>query len=263
MKYKELGDTGLEVPEIGLGTSRYTGGEAPLRRGISLGAFLIDTAELYQTEDVVGLAVQPMRKDVFIATKVWSTHFRYDDVIEAAENSLKRLGTHYIDLYQLHKPNPDVPIEETMGAMDRLVEDGKVRFIGVSNFSVDQLKGAQAASKSKIVSNQVHYSLVERGIERDLLPYCQENSVTIIAYGPLAASRGIAHIRSSLREGALESVARATGKSEAQVALNWCISRPSVNTIPKSDSAERIEENCGASGWRLTSEQIEILERPP
>ena len=123
----------------------------------------------------MGDAVAGIRDDVFVATKVSSSHFTYDDLIEAADDSLKRLRTDYIDLYQLHWPSQSVPIEETMRAMDRLVEEGKVRFIGVSNFSVTQLEEAQATTGNKIVSNQVSYSLVEREIERELLPYCQEH----------------------------------------------------------------------------------------
>jgi diketogulonate reductase-like aldo/keto reductase len=258
MEHKQLGDSGVLVPEIGLGVAAYKGGPAPLRKGVSLGAVLIDTAESYRTEDAVGDAIRGIRDQVFIATKVSSSHFRYDDVIDAADKSLRRLGTDRIDLYQLHSPSPDIPIEETMGAMDRLVEDGKVRFIGVSNFSVAQMREAQAAMTNKIVSNQVRYSLVDRTIEEELLPYCQEHNVTIIAYSPLAI--GIEKLRAGLSEGALTEVARDAGKTEAQVALNWCTSKGNVIAIPKSDSVDRTEENCMASGWRLSSEQLEVLE---
>ncbi len=145
-----------------------------------------------------------------------------------------------------------------MRAMDKLVEDGKVRFIGVSNFSVAHMREAQAAMTNKIVSNQVRYSLVYRTIEEELLPYCQGHDVTIIAYSPLAI--GIEKLRAGLEEGVLADVAREVGKTEAQVALNWCTSRANVIAIPKSDSVDRTEENCMASGWRLTSEQVAALE---
>ena len=259
MEHKELANTGVELPEIGLGTAGYRGGVAPLQRGISLGAFLIDTAEAYDTEDAVGEAIRDIRDEVFVATKVSPPHFRHDDVLKAADNSLKRLGTTHIDLYQLHVPSSDIPIEETMGAMDRLVEAGKIRFIGVSNFSVAQLKQAQAASTNKIVSNQVRYSLVDRSIEAELLPYCQENDVTILAYSPLAV--GMGKLNARLNKGVLEQVAQETGKTEAQVALNWCVSHENVITIPKSDSVERTEENCRASGWKLSTEQLIVLEQ--
>ena len=114
MELKELGNTGVMVPEVGLGTARYTGGAEPLRRGIELGAFLIDTAEMYRTEDAVGQAVKGIRDRVFIATKVLGSHLRYDQVMRAAESSLRQFGTDYIDLYQIHWPNPSLPIKETM-----------------------------------------------------------------------------------------------------------------------------------------------------
>ena len=253
MEFKELGGTGVKIPEIGLGTAGYTSGSKPLRRGIDLGATHIDTAESYGTEDQVGACVAGIRNQVFISTKVSPGHFRHKDLINAANNSLKLLQTDHIDLYQLHRPNPDVPIAETMGAMDRLVQDGKVRFVGVSNFSVSELKAAQSATSNKIVSNQVRYSLSDRYIEGELLPYCQKHAVTVIAYSPLKAIWG-----GSLE--ALRSVAETTGKTEAQVALNWSTNRDGIVTIPKSNSTARIEENCGGSGWRLTEGQVTLLE---
>lgn len=226
---------------------------------MDLGASLIDTAEAYGTEELVGQAIQGIRNRVLIATKVWQTHFRRREVKRAAENSLKRLGTDYIDLYQLHWPNPNVPVEETLGAMEELVDEGKVRFIGVSNFYVAELRDAQAAmTRHKIVSNQLPYSLVDRRIERDLLPYCQENSISVIAYSPLAS--GVHQIKARDRVGALTKVVAMTGKTEAQVALQWCISRGSVIAIPRSSSIQHIEENCGASGWQLSPEQMRLLE---
>src|SRR3989338_9876231 len=186
----ELGKTGVQLPEIGLGTLQYSGGLEPLRKGVSLGAILIDTAEMYGTEEVVGEAVKGQRQQVFIATKVSGNHLRYDEVLRAAENSLKRLGTDYIDLYQIHWPDPGVPLKETMRAMETLVDAGKVRFIGVSNFYLKNLEEAQACmTKYRIVSNQVKYSLMQRGVEEDMLAYCQENNITLIAYSPLDRGR--------------------------------------------------------------------------
>ena len=264
MELKELGATGVQLPEIGLGTWQYRGGFEPLRRGISLGAFLIDTAEMYGTEDVVGEAVKGKRQEVFIATKVSGNHLRYDQVLRAAEDSLKKLGTDYIDLYQIHWPDPSVPIRETMRAMEALVDTGKVKFIGVSNFYVKNLKEAQACmTKYQIVSNQVKYSLLNRGIEEDTLAYCQENNITVIAYSPL--DKGGLTLKPVLRNRAalnvLQKVALETGKTVAQVALNWCISKPNVIAIPKSDKVERVVENCQASGWRLSPRQVETLDR--
>ena len=258
MQYKKLADTNIKIPEIGLGTWEYRGGVEPLQKGLSLGAFLIDTAEIYGTEEIVGRVIEGKRDQVFLATKVSPEHFDYQAVITAANNSLKRLGTDYIDLYQLHWPNPDIPIGETMAAMDKLVSAGKVRFIGVSNFSLAQFKEAQSVTENKIVSNQVRYNLVDRRIERELLPYCQKHNVTVIAYSPLA--HGMSNLKTKLGGHVLEEVARDAGKTEAQVALNWCISRGKVIAIPKSNSSQRTTENCNASGWRLTPYQIDLLE---
>jgi diketogulonate reductase-like aldo/keto reductase len=280
IQLKELGNTGVMVPEVGLGTARYTGGVEPLRRGIELGAFLIDTAEMYRTEDAVGQAVKGIRDRVFIATKVLGSHLRYDQVMRATESSLRRLGTDYIDLYQIHWPNPRVPIKETMGAMEALVDSEQVRYIGVSNFSVKELEEARAAmTRYPIVSNQVLYNLKRREIEKDLLPYCQQNHITVIAYTPLADGSLTARSPSQedQRRGPLlraagrllgreqerqrlQEVADEVGKTPAQVALNWCVSRPNVIVIPKSNSLARIEENCGASGWRLSEDQLRQLD---
>jgi diketogulonate reductase-like aldo/keto reductase len=258
VQYKKLADTNIKIPEIGLGTWEYRGGVEPLQKGLSLGAFFIDTAEIYGTEEIVGRVIEGKRDQVFLATKVSPEHFDYQAVITAANNSLKRLGTDYIDLYQLHWPNPDIPIGETMAAMDKLVSAGKVRFIGVSNFSLAQFKEAQSVTENKIVSNQVRYNLVDRRIERELLPYCQKHNVTVIAYSPLA--HGMSNLKTKLGGHVLEEVARDAGKTEAQVALNWCISRDKVIAIPKSNSSQRTTENCNASGWRLTPYQIDLLE---
>src|SRR5271154_1612610 len=122
MELKELGNTGVMVPEVGTGVWQYNGGVEPLRRGIELGAFLIDTAEVYGTENVVGKAVKGIRDKVFIATKVSGENLAYDDVLRAADTSLRRLDTEYIDLYQIHWPSSQVPIEETMRAMETLAD---------------------------------------------------------------------------------------------------------------------------------------------
>src|SRR5205823_4389661 len=190
IELKQLGNTGVMVPEIGLGTWKYRGGVEPLRRGIELGAYLIDTAEIYRTENVVGQAIQGMRERVFIATKVSGAHLSYDQVLRAAEGSLRLLDTEVIDLYQIHWPNTRVPIKETMQAMETLVDRGQVRYIGVSNFSVRELRAAQEViTKYPIVANQVLYNLNRRAIERDLLLYCQEHQIIILAYTPLDDGR--------------------------------------------------------------------------
>ena len=263
MEHRELGSTGEMVPEIGLGTWKYKGGSEPLRKGIELGANLIDTAEMYRTEDAVGLAIKDRRDQVFLATKVLSSNLRYDAVLRSAENSLHLLDDDVIDLYQIHSPNSSVPIAETMRAMEELVDRGVVRYIGVSNFSVVQLREAQQAmTKYPVVSNQVLYNLKRRQIERDLIPYCVDNRITVMAYTPLAdgSLSGKSRFPSDKRGAILEKVAQEVGKTPAQVALNWCLSRPSVIVIPKSNSVARTVENCGASGWSLTPVQVALLD---
>ncbi|MCS6926116.1 MAG: aldo/keto reductase [Candidatus Binatia bacterium] len=263
MELKPLGNTGVMVPEIGLGMWRYTGGVEPLRLGVELGAFLIDTAEIYGTEEVVGQAVRGIRDRVCLATKVSPDHLQYEAVLRAAEGSLRRLDTHYIDLYQIHWPNPYVPIQETMRAMEALVDRGLVRYIGVSNFSVPQLREAQAAMRNyPIVSNQVLYNLNRRQIEADLLPYCLQQGIAVIAYSPLDEGRLATGpwFQPDRRMWALGQVAAYVQKTPAQVALNWCTARPPVIVIPKSNSPARVVENCGASGWRLSQEQIRFLD---
>jgi diketogulonate reductase-like aldo/keto reductase len=263
MELRPLGKTGVMVPEVGLGTWKYKGGVEPLRRGIELGAFLIDTAEIYRTEDVVGQAIKDCRDQIFLATKVSGAHLQHDEVLRAAEASLRLLGTDHIDLYQIHWPNARVPIAETMRAMETLVDRGQVRYIGVSNFSLRELQAAQKAMRQyPIVANQVLYNLNRRDIERDLLPYCQQHDITILAYTPLDDGRLAKKpwLRSSRGMNVLDQVATEVHKTLAQVALRWCTSRPNVITIPKSDSVQRTVENCQASGWQLSQEQVQRLD---
>ena len=263
LEYRELGNTGEMVPEIGLGTWRYKGGPEPLQKGIDLGAYLIDTAEMYKTEDAVGAAIKDRRDKVFLATKVLGSNLRHDDVLRAAEKSLRLLNDDVIDLYQIHWSDRSVPIAETMGAMEDLVTRGMVRYIGVSNFSVAEMQDAQQVmTNNPIVSNQVLYNLKRRDIEYDLIPYCVDNDVTIIAYTPLAdgSLSGESRYRPDKGGLILMRVAEEVGKTAAQVALNWCLSRPNVIVIPKTNSVARTVENCEASGWLLTAEQVAALD---
>ena len=260
MSSKQLADTGVQLPEVAFGTWCYQGGVEPLREAIAQGANFIDTAESYGSEEIVGQAIKGIRDKVFLATKVSPRHFRRQDVIRSAEQSLKRLGTDRIDLYQLHWPNYHVPIAETMAAMEELVASGKIRFIGVSNFSEREMERAQAAlSNNRIVSNQVLYSLVERTIEDGLLQYCEARQITILAYSPLA--RGLNNIRSYDPNDVLGSVADLTGRTRAQVALNWCVRHPFVVAIFKADKIEHVRDCCGGSGWKLEPDQVAALNQ--
>lgn len=272
MEFKRLGRTDVMISVIGMGTWGIGGFSAPdykydemavraLRRGIELGITLIDTAEMYgggHSEEVVGMAIKGLREKVFIATKVWYTNLRYDDVLRSAEKSLRRLQIDTIDLYQVHWPNPHIPLSETMRAMERLVLDGKVRFIGVSNFSVKLMEEARAAlSKIDIVSNQVEYSLLSREVEDDILPYCEKEDITLIAYSPL----GRGNILNDPRSKILREVAKKYNKTLVQVALNWLIAKKPVVAIPKAINLSHVEENVNAAGWRLSDEDLELLSR--
>jgi diketogulonate reductase-like aldo/keto reductase len=164
-----------------------------------------------------------------------------------------------MDLYQLHWPNPNIPIEETMHAMAKLVQDGLVRHIGVSNFSVEQMKEAQASlSTAEIASNQVEYSLLDRSVELDILPFCQNQGVTLIAYSPLAQGR-IANGRGGGFK-VMDEIAEKLGKTRSQIALNWLLREESVIVIPKASVKTHVRENSQAAGWKLSPEQIARLD---
>jgi diketogulonate reductase-like aldo/keto reductase len=274
MEFKELGRSGQKVPVLGLGTwgiggfsTRYLGrGDEKevqaLRLGLELGMRFIDTAEMYasgHSEEVVGKAAKSQREEVFIATKVSPEHLHHDDVIRSCESSLRRLETNYVDLYQVHWPNPKVPIAQTMKAMEQLVTEGKIRHIGVSNFSLRQTKEAQEAlSKNTLAANQVEYSLLDRSIEPDLLSYSKNAHITIIAYSPLARGQ-IARGRSGQHWQILDEVASKYGKTRSQIALNWLIAKESVVAIPKAASLDHLRENVEAVGWRMGNEDYNRL----
>lgn len=256
MLQKPLGDSGVNISEIGLGTWQYRDGVEPLRLGVSLGATHIDTAEMYGTEPTVGKAISDIRDKVFLATKVSPQHLHYNEVIKAVDGSLKHLNTKFIDLYMIHWPNSSIPIRETMRAMEDLVRDGKIRHIGVSNFLVDDLKEAQdAMSSQKIVSNQVQYNLENRSAESELITYCKKEKITIVAYSPL--SRGQV---SRKKDDVLDKLAGKYGKTRSQIVLNFLTREDNVVAIPKSDNVEHVRENCGASGWRLSNEDIALID---
>jgi diketogulonate reductase-like aldo/keto reductase len=274
VEVKALGTTGVQIPVLGLGTwgiGGFTTGNSEkdeigiqaIRLGLDLGMRFVDTAEMYgggHSEEVVAEATKDQRESIFLATKVSGGHLAYEDVLRSCEASLKRLRTRYLDLYQIHWPNSRIPLSETMKAMGRLVDDGKVRHIGVSNFSVRQLTEAQEAlSKTRVVSNQVEYSLTERSIEGDLLPFAEKEKITIIAYSPLARGQisGQAH---GDRWKVLDQIAKITHKTRSQVALNWLVLKSQVVAIPKASNLDHVRENSGSVGWSLSNEQVERLD---
>ncbi|MCX8201314.1 MAG: aldo/keto reductase [Candidatus Caldarchaeum sp.] len=278
MEKKILGKTGEAIAAIGFGTWGIGGRETAdysmddkaveaIRYAVELGMNHIDTAEIYaagHAEELVGEAVKIFPRDeVFIASKVWPSNLRYEDVLKSCRRSLERLRLKYLDLYMVHWPNPRIPIDETMKAMEKLVKDGLIRYIGVSNFDVPLLEKAMESLKSQeIVSNQVIYSLDERGIEKELLPFCERNKITVIAYTPLGKGKIAAEARMRTSRGkVLADIAARYGKTPNQVALNWVIYKPNVVTIPKSINKDHISENAGGAGWRLTEEDYELLSK--
>jgi diketogulonate reductase-like aldo/keto reductase len=279
MEYREFGRAKVKVSAIGMGTyydvssivasrlfSHRQGKQdkiAALKNGIELGINLIDTAEMYDTEPLVAEAIQGLKRDtLFIATKVSSTHLKYNQVLKAAQRSLEKLRTGYVDLYQIHWPNPMVPIKETMSAMEKLVDEGKVRYIGVSNFSLSQMKEAEEAlSKHELVSNQVEYSLKVRKIEDDILPYCDGNNIAILAYRPVAHG-ALANPSGQLKTIVDEISHKHDKKTPTQIALNWLVNKSKIIfPIPRASRPERIIENMGALGWNLDPEDLAKLDQ--
>jgi diketogulonate reductase-like aldo/keto reductase len=245
---------------------RHQGGRSEkidaLTKGLGLGMNLIDTAEIYQTENIVAEAARDhCRDDLFIATKVSGEHLKYDEVLKAANHSLKNLMCSYIDLYQIHWPNSRVPIEETMKAMEKLVADGKVKYIGVSNFSIDQMRRVEEAlSKNRLASNQVEYNLMVRGIEKDLLSYCEQKGIAILPYQPIALG-ALANPNRKLKTVLDKISQKHGGKTPAQIALNWLISKSKlVFPIPRASRPEHVVENVGSVGWSLDAEDVKRLE---
>ena len=267
MKNKTL-KCGFSMPVLGMGTWQMGGrmerdsrnddaGQIQaLKTGLDLGFNLIDTAESYadgKAEELVGEAIRGYdRGKLFLISKVWKTHVAYDDVLRAAENSLKRLGTDYLDLYLYHQVNNEVPLKETMRAFDRLVSEKLVRHIGVSNFALERFKRAQACAEHKIVVNQIHYSLSVREPESELLPWLQENDVMIQAWRPL---RGVPDCA------LLNELCAKYGKTKSQIALNWLIMQKNIVTITASSSARHIQDNLDAAAFEMAPSDVELLTR--
>jgi len=274
MQFRPLGRTHESIPIIGMGTwgiggemgpdsSRDDSGMEALRLGLDLEMKFIDTAEMYgagHSEEVVARVLEGRRDKVFVASKVSPRHFAYDDVLAAAKRSLKRLGLKQMDLYQLHWPNPNIPISETMRAMENLVKDGLTRYIGVSNFSVEQMREAQQSlSHEKTVSNQVEFSLIDRSVEARILPYCQKEGLTLIAYSPLGQGKIPRGRGSSFK--VLDEISGKLGKSRNQVALNWVLQHDSVVAIPKAADTDHVKENAEVADWKIDGEDYQKLAK--
>jgi len=267
MDRKPFGHTGVTMPVIGQGTwhmgesrREHEGEVAALSLGLDLGLTHIDTAEMYGNggaEVVVAAAIRSRRRsDLFLVSKVLPRNASYGDTIRAAEQSLRRLRTDYLDLYLLHWPGSH-PIADTMGAMEALVAAGKIRFVGVSNFNASDLGAAIAAMEhERLACNQVLYNLATRGIEHHLLPMCQQEGIAVVGYTPFG---GLPRPGSDGLKLLAEIGAR-HGKTPRQVALRFLTRLPVAFTIPKASNPEHVRENAGACGFTLTAEDIAAID---
>ncbi len=300
MEFRELGKSGIKISTIGLGTWQWGSREwgwnrlygkkevlGAFEKALEVGLNFIDTAEVYgrgKSEELVGEAIQGHREDVVIATKVWPWNLSRGRLLRAADRSLRRLGVDVIDLYQVHWPNPVIPIRSTMKAMKKLVQDGKARCIGVSNFNLNRTKAAQEAlAPLELASNQMKYNVIDRNVEEQLLPYLQAEKVTLIAYSPLAqglltgkytpqikpttlvqrinsrfSPRNLIRLSETLQ--VLSDISQAHGKTSSQAALNWLIRRQNVVAIPGVKRPENVADIAGAADWRLTDAEAARLE---
>jgi diketogulonate reductase-like aldo/keto reductase len=259
---------GERVPAFGQGTwhmgedrRRAAEEAAAVRLGIELGMTLIDTAEMYgngRAEEIVAEAAQGERDRLFIVSKVLPYNASQKGVIEACERSLKRLKTDRIDLYLLHWRGA-VPLTETLAGFVRLQRDGKIRHHGVSNFDLDDMKEwVGLAGGETVAANQILYNLTRRGPEFDLIPWCRERRIAIMAYTPLGQGR-------MLQDKALAEVAARHGASPAQVALAWLLRRDGMMVIPKATQPEHVRDNRSALDLRLTADDLGVIDRafPP
>lgn len=313
MRYRRLGETGLMVSELCLGAMTFgreldeDGSKEIIARYLEAGGNFVDTADVYEqgaSEEIVGRAIKDLdREEIVLATKV---RFPMGDgpndvglsrkhVISGCEASLRRLGTDYIDLYQVHMWDAATPLEETLSALTDLVRAGKVRYLGLSNFAGWQIAKAAGVSGlggfERFVSLQPQYSLVERNIEREVLPACRAEGIGVIPWGPLGGGflsgkyrRGEEPPEDSRIAGASEEFEEAwhkrnvernwrtldvvgelseqTGKSYSQISLNWLLQQDGVVApIVGARRLEQLEDNLGAAGWDLEEEQVARLDR--
>jgi len=260
---------GFSMPVFGFGTWMMGGGMehdpdnddaadiAAIERAIDAGISHIDTAEMYangHAEQLVGKAIRGRdRSKLLIVSKVSPQNLKYDDVLRSCEKSLKRLGTDYLDLYLIHKPNDAIGLKETMQAMNRLQNDGLIRNIGVSNFTTGRMREAALHSDHQIVATQVHYNLAFREPERKrVTDYCRQNDAFLIAWRPVW---GVVEKQPAI----VAELCEKYGKTPAQIALNWLACQENVVTLAKMRHPEHLEENLGGFGWEMEKEDVERL----
>jgi 2,5-diketo-D-gluconate reductase B len=244
---------GEKVPSLGLGTWRLTGDMCAraVERALVLGYRHIDTAQIYGNEEQVGQGIQNARVDrekIFLVTKVWTNNFSYKRTIESTRESLRKLGTDYVDLLLMHWPNPSVPLEETLGAMTELQNEGSMRHVGVSNFSPSMVE--EAARHATVFCNQVEYHPYKG--QDELLEQAKEMDYLLTAYTPLA--RGAV-----LEDRTLRDIGEAHGKTPAQVALRWLIQQENVAAIPKATGKDHLKSNLDLFDFELSNEEVKRI----
>lgn len=268
MRYETIHNN--QIPKIGFGTYSIGGGNdadpsqddvsmRALRSALEIGYTHFDTAEGYasgRSEELLGKAIREAgmrRESLFITTKVSQNHLQYDDVLRSCENSLRRLNMDYIDLYLIHWPNRGTRYEDTFRALNKLVQEGKVRHLGVSNFDLKLLQQAVSLSETPLLTNQVPYSIPDRTYqENGVLEYCQQNDVLLTAYTPVKP-------RNMAGNKALQAVAEARGVTPQQIALAWLTTQPRVITIPRSKDPQHQRENFEAGDIVLTDAEMAQL----
>ena len=257
---------GTSVTALGQGSAGLGQGKRPeaaeqdaLRAGLSLGMNLIDTAELYgggRSETLIGGVISGQRDRVFLVSKVWTNHLKGDGIAQACEASLARLGSDHLDLYLLHWPSRDTELSHIVTSFESLRAAGKIRAWGVSNFSVKDMEDLFRVPRGdRCATNQVPYNLGNRAIERDLLPWCEQHAMPVMAYSPLGGSGA-----GLLRDATLARIGAAHNCSAAAVALAWTIRGGHVIAIPESGSAEHVKENAVALSLTLTPDDQHALD---
>lgn len=259
---------GEAIPVLGQGTWGMAESKHPreqelqaLRLGLDLGMTLIDTAEMYANggaEKLVGEAIAGRRDQVFLVSKVLPHNASRNGTVNACERSLRRLKTDHLDLYLLHW-REQIPLEQTFSAFEALLRNGKIRYWGVSNFDLSDMKEVESLPGGEAVAtDQVLYNLERRGIEYDLLPWCRQRQMPVMAYSPIEQGRMLNHAT-------LRAIAESHGATPAQVALAWVLRQEKVVAIPRAGIPEHIRQNRGALDLQLTSQDLAELDRdfPP
>ena len=269
---KNLGITNIQLSAIGLGTgdffwnSKLTNTEKVelIRLSIENEINFIDTAEEYgngASERIVGEATKDIRDKVFIASKFSPQNHRYDDVLRSFDKSVKRLKTDYIDIYQIHWPNPAISLKETIEALKKLHEDGKIRAIGISNYSLVEIKKViEYLEGVPLSSLQMEYNLFERTIENNgILSFCENNNISLLAYSPL--DQGQMSVISPNRQAVLIKLAKKHGQSLHQIILNFLINRFPVVAIMRTTSKKHLLQNIKALKFQLSKDDLNLINK--